>query len=118
MVLWQRFMGIVMLVAILNWVHHLVISFDFPDVWILTVVYNGQRIKTQRNLRSELSNISNLDFPWLITGDFNSIRSCDEYKGGFFTYYSRKTILFNDFITCNSSLEISSVGYVFTWYNG
>ena len=59
----------------------MVISSQLHDAWILSNVYNGQSIETQKSLCNELSHISILSFPWVIIGDFNPICFCIERKG-------------------------------------
>lgn len=50
-------------------------------------------------------------------GDYNSITSPMEHKGGPYRYYSNKGRLFLDFINENSLLYIGYVGSIFSWCN-
>lgn len=92
---------------------HLVISFILYASWLVSVVYNDQRIKEQRNLSGELLGITNLNLSQIIIGDFNFIISSSERCGGSFASYSQKSSLFSNFITSNLLLDIS-----FIWCNG
>lgn len=55
--------------------------------------------------------------PWLILGDFNSILSRVEHRGGSFSYYSCKSCVFNAFIDSNNLLDLKYVSSTYTWCN-
>lgn len=51
-------------------------------------------------------------------GDFNSITTPNEHKGGHFHYYASKPCLFSDFIAKNALMDLDFVGHWFSWCNG
>lgn len=61
--------------------------------------------------------MSSLNIPWLIIGDFNTILTNDEYKGGRFSYYHRKSNYFLNFIDANNLFNLHFIGPRFTWCN-
>lgn len=93
-VIWNSSIGLVSPIAVSRRALHLIISFDSSGSWIIFVVYNFSRLWSQCSLWIELSKISSLSIPWLLVGDFNSIVTCMEHKGGSFKYYSRKASFF------------------------
>lgn len=97
--------------------HHLIISHNSSGNWIISIVYNASRLKSQCSLWSKLSKISSLNIPWLILGDFNAIITSDEHKGGRFSYYSKKASYFLNFIDNNNMLDLHFVGLKYTWCN-
>lgn len=64
----------------------------------------------------ELSKMVPLNLPRLIAGDFNTVSSRSDHKGGSFVYYSSKAYLFLSFITDNNYLDLYFSGFEFTWY--
>lgn len=86
------------------------ISSELPKNWILSIVYNGQRVGAHRKLRRELSGISILNLPWLIMGDFNAICSASEHKGSF-SHYEDEANCFLNFIASNLLLDLGYVGW-------
>ena len=82
------------------------------------VVYNDQRIGVQKQLWKELFGMSNLNLPWVLLGDFNSITTASKHKGGPYYYYARKAKLFMDFISNNSLLDVGISDPNFSWCNG
>ena len=109
-VLWRRQLGSVTPIARSRLALHLVITPGLLPSWILTVVYNGQRIGVQKHLWKELFGMSSINIPWVILGDFNSITNASEHKGGPYYHYARKAKLFMDFISYNSLLDIGISG--------
>lgn len=87
------------------------------ESWILTVVYNPSRILDQRFVWQELSGMANLNFPWILIGDFNDVTSLNEIQGGSLHYYNRKACEFSNFIASNNFLDVKSTGSMFTWCN-
>lgn len=85
---------------------------------MVLVIYNRHHLAIQKLLWKELSCMSNINIPWLIVGDFNSIISPAEHKGGPYRYYARKAQVFADFIAENALLDIDCIGNLFSWCNG
>lgn len=73
---------------------------------MFTAIYNGYRITIQKHLWRELSGMSHTNTPWILMGDFNTIASPTEHKGGLFQYYANKVHLFSDFILNSSLLDV------------
>lgn len=61
--------------------------------------------------------MTSLHIPWLIVGDFKSIVTNNGHKGGRFSYYSRKSHFFLNFIEDNNLLDLHYIGPNFTWCN-
>lgn len=61
--------------------------------------------------------MANLNIPLIIMKDFNAITSPLEYKGGPFYYYAHKALMFSNFISTNSLLDIGYIGNIFSWCN-
>ncbi|KAJ0975885.1 hypothetical protein J5N97_017850 [Dioscorea zingiberensis] len=116
-VLWKHNIGLVTPFAISKYSLHLVISADNPKEWVLTVVYNSQRLQVQKSHWLELETFSSLELPWILVGDFNAIRNSEEHRGGGFNHYSSKSKCFNDFITDNQLFDLGFIGSPFTWCN-
>lgn len=116
-VLWKRFNGIVTPVASSRMALHLIITTS-EDSWILSTIYNSQVLSEHKNLWKSLSGLSQLDSPWLLTGDFNDIMFEEEHKGGSFRNYSSKSKAFTTFIQSNNLLDLGFTGSCFTWCNG
>lgn len=53
--------------------------------------------------------MSQINLPWLVIGDFNTIYSSMEHKGDALHYYANKACFFSDFI---------AVGSIFSGFNG
>lgn len=66
LIFWQCYMGIVTPQVGSRRALYLVISSSFLDVWILIIVCDSENIERQKKIWSELSNIANLNLPWLI----------------------------------------------------
>lgn len=116
-VIWNNRVGQVSPIAISRRALHLIISPDQTHNWLVSVIYNGTRLSSQISLWSELSKLSSFNFPWLIIGDFDSITSPHEHKGGSYRHYSRKAGLFLSFIDNNDLLNLHFTGPNFTWCN-
>lgn len=90
--LWRRSIGSVTPIAVSRWALHLMISSnDFT--WILSTIYNSQVLSDHKKLWHFLSKMSNLDYPWLLNGDFNAITAPDEHRDGEFVNYFLKATL-------------------------
>lgn len=96
-VLWNCRIGLATPVAVSRRALHLILSPVSSKVSILSFVYNSYRLRSQCALWAELNKISPLNLPWLIAGDFNSVLTRDEHKGGSFSYYNRKAHFFSKF---------------------
>ncbi|XP_039141957.1 uncharacterized protein LOC120279156 [Dioscorea cayenensis subsp. rotundata] len=117
LVCWKKGIGQVTPIATSRRVLHILISSSYFKNTIISVVYNSCRFQSQCSVWYELSKISSLHLPWLIIGDFNSILSPSDHKGGRFYYYSRKALFFRDFIDSNNLFNLNSSGPPFTWCN-
>ncbi|KAJ0971107.1 hypothetical protein J5N97_019066 [Dioscorea zingiberensis] len=116
--LWNPRVGQVTPIAFSRFSLHLVISTTAkPKEWVFSIVYNSQNIYLQKFLWHELSAISTLNLPWIISGDFNAILNSEEHRGGSFSNYSVKAKHFNDFINSNHLFDLGFFGPSFTWCN-
>lgn len=118
MTLWKKNIGTVTLIAMSRNIILLVVSTNYMDGWILSVVYNPQMISAQTQVWTELSKFSCLMLPWLMVWDFNAIRLDEEHREGSFRHYIAKSKNFNDFICFNSLFDLGFFGHSFTWCNG
>lgn len=116
-VLWNCRIGLATPVAVSRRALHLILSPVSSKVSILSFVYNSYRLRSQCALWAELNKISPLNLPWLIAGDFNSVLTRDEHKGGSFSYYDRKARFFQNFVDVNNLLDLNFSGPAFTWCN-
>ncbi|KAJ0963505.1 hypothetical protein J5N97_028627 [Dioscorea zingiberensis] len=115
--LWKQRVGQVTPISYSHYSLHLIISALKPEEWILSVIYNPLNIHLQRTVWHDLSNISTLNLPWVLVGDFNSILHPGEHKGGNPDYYSIKSRHFSDFISQNQLFDLGFYGTPFTWCN-
>ena len=82
----------------------------------MTVVYAKCDHIQSRALWSYLVDLPFVSKPWMVVGDFNTIVSSEERKGG--SIPSLSTM--NDFVSVINSLALQDYGYVgstFTWCN-
>ena len=86
------------------------------ETWFfLTVVYGHNALGSWRDLWADLLNLQPVD-PWVVTGDFNCIRSSSEKIGS--TSLNRPAMNdLNGFIQDASLLEMSTMGFAHTWCN-
>lgn len=113
----MKFLCQVTPISISHRVLHIIISSNCFASWIISVVYNSSHFHSQCSLWKELSKMSPLNIPWLIVGDFNSIVTHEEPKGGSFSYYSHKAHFPLKFIEENNLLDLNFSGPYFTWCN-
>lgn len=59
--------------------------------------------------------MSSVNLSWIVIGDFNSVISLDEHKGGFHYSYSYKAYLFFNFNMSNALLDVGFIGTKYTW---
>lgn len=59
-----------------------------------------------------------LNFPWIVTSDFNAIFFPNEHRRGNFFNYVAKPRSFSDFVFRNNLLDLGFVGPEFSWCNG
>lgn len=114
LVIWQKQLGKVTLIAISRYVLHVVVTSAKNETWILSTIYNPSRIQDQSSVYLELTNIASINFPWILIGDFNSTVSLNDFQGGPRSYYRRKARIFSDFIITNNLLEVNFTGSKFT----
>lgn len=85
--------------------------------WILSIFYNSQILAAQKLLWNTLTDITTTRIPWLLIGDFNSVLSNQDFKGGSSRSYTFKSSFFNTFVNSNNLVDIGFVGLHFTWSN-
>lgn len=116
-VIWNPIIGQVTPVASSHRALHLVVTTQASLSSIISVVYNSLKYRGQCFLWHELSRINGLGFPWLALGNFNSVLSCTEHKGGSFSYYARKSRFFFNFVNINNLLDLKFSDSPYTWCN-
>ncbi|XP_039118690.1 uncharacterized protein LOC120254702 [Dioscorea cayenensis subsp. rotundata] len=116
-VLWNTVIGQVTPLAFSRHALHLVVSSALSKTFLISVIYNSLRWRSQLFLWNELSKITPLVIPWLILGDFNTVLSRNEHRGRNFSYYLRKSRYFSDFINNNNLLDLKFIGSPYTWCN-
>ena len=77
-------------------------------------IYVPQDIRSKKKLWEDVSTIlkAHPGLKWIVFGDFNEVRSCDERKGTIFSFPGAS--LFNDFIHDSNLIEVRSGGRKFT----
>lgn len=113
-VMWNKEFGHVALFAV-NKALHLIISPYPSSIFIISIIYNSNRLYSQHSLSLELSRLTNFNFPWLLIGDFNTIVNRNEHKGGLLRYYSHIAISFSEFINANNLIDHNFSRPKFTW---
>ncbi|CAL1388052.1 unnamed protein product [Linum trigynum] len=89
-----------------------------PD-WILTAVYASPHPSQQQPLWSRLTALSKgISIPWILTGDFNAIRSPTEKSGAASMATFRRCRIFNDRINGADLVDLGYSGPNFTWTRG
>ncbi|XP_039130816.1 uncharacterized protein LOC120267185 [Dioscorea cayenensis subsp. rotundata] len=117
LVAWRKVIGRVSPIAISRRALHMIISPNQFGNCIISVIYNSVHFHSQCSLWNELSRFSSIGIPWLVIGDFNTICSSDEHRGGSFYYYARKARYFVNFIESTNLLDLQFIGPRFTWCN-
>lgn len=117
-ILWLRKIGKISPVAHSRRALHLILSLPCGNHCFISVIYNAQNITLQNSLWKELSQVANLNVPWVMLGDFNGITSIDKHHGSSYNYYAHKANLFSNFIAGNSLNEVAHSGADFSWCNG
>ena len=85
--------------------------------WLFSGVhapYNSQRRSEFWSFLSELGN--SFGGAWLLLGDFNSILSASEKRGGR-AFGNSGQLDFVDFVHCNALVDLGYLGSSFTWSN-
>lgn len=116
LVCWRLSLGQVTPIAISHRVLHIIVSPNSSYNFIISVVYNSHRFRSQCFVWYELSKISSLS-PLAHSWYFNTVLHRNEHKGGSFSYYSRKAMSFLNFIDFNNLLDLNFSGLVITWCN-
>ncbi|CAL1401611.1 unnamed protein product [Linum trigynum] len=87
--------------------------------WLLTAVYASPRQESQRFLWQAIHRIGEEhDYPWLLTGDFNAIRSPLEQAGRTSTAILRRCKRFNEKMDQAELIDLGYSGPRFTWTRG
>ncbi|CAL1402102.1 unnamed protein product [Linum trigynum] len=87
--------------------------------WMLTAVYASPRPARQRPLWDSISAQSrSIDIPWILTGDFNAIRSPVEKSGAASVATLRRCRVFNERINDADLVDLGFSGPNFTWSRG
>uniref|UniRef100_A0A1D1YFE7 Retrovirus-related Pol polyprotein LINE-1 n=1 Tax=Anthurium amnicola TaxID=1678845 RepID=A0A1D1YFE7_9ARAE len=96
---------------------HLMVDLGNSKCFILSAIYNSNlaldRLKTWQALKNISSSIS---IPWLVTGDFNQVRSNDEKIGGLKIPLSHLKPL-NECIDFCTLQDMKSIGNPLSWCN-
>jgi hypothetical protein len=92
-----------------------VISKDSGESWLLSVMYGATNGPDRRRLLQELrlDRATVFNMPWLLTGDFNVIRTPQEKWGkeGFSCYEK-------EFVDCLHNLEVDDISYTGCFHPG
>lgn len=84
--------------------------------WWFTAVYGPNCPITRPALWAELNFMRSLcALPWVLAGDFNTIRFQSEKRGG--SDVTRSMTDFSDFIESNTLVDLPLQGVLFTWTN-
>ncbi|CAL1411455.1 unnamed protein product [Linum trigynum] len=87
--------------------------------WILTAIYASPRPSEKHTLWDNLFLLSRwIDIPWLLSSDFNAIRSLEEKSGPSTVATARKCRSFNDRINKAELIDLGVSGPKFTWTRG
>ncbi|CAL1355748.1 unnamed protein product [Linum trigynum] len=87
--------------------------------WLLTAIYASPRPSQQRSLWQTLLHTSlTNDLPWLLSGDFNAIRTPEERMGTPSDATFRRCKTFNDRINLTELIDLGFTGPRFTWTRG
>ncbi|KAJ0964644.1 hypothetical protein J5N97_025782 [Dioscorea zingiberensis] len=117
-ILWKKDLGQVTPLCFSRNVMHIIASDGVFKTWLISIVYNGQTVKEQQSTWLELNKLTSVVGPWIILGDFNTVRTHEERKGGKPNWTSgMKSDLFNSFIIHNNLVELKFSGPEFTWCN-
>lgn len=89
-----------------------------PTPWLLSVVYGSPQERFRDELWEELRGISTeLDLPWCVLGDFNSVLHSHE-KSGSGDFNQRSGQKFADCIFDCGLVDLGYKGPIFTWRSG
>ncbi|CAI0395768.1 unnamed protein product [Linum tenue] len=95
------------------------VSTGFSQPFLITAVYASPRRSLQQHLWNSIQRISETnDLPWLLTGDFNSIRGPEEKSGPASAATLRSCKVFNDRINKAALIDLGFTGPKFTWTRG
>ncbi|CAL1353204.1 unnamed protein product [Linum trigynum] len=87
--------------------------------WILTAVYASPRHNLQRFLWNSIFGSSEeIELPWLLTGDFNTIKDPSEQAGPATPDIYRRCKRFSDRISQAKLIDLGFSGPRFTWTRG
>ncbi|KAA3472382.1 reverse transcriptase [Gossypium australe] len=97
---------------------HVRIKQDNDPDWLFTAVYASPNRQKRVDLWDELKMIAEgVDKPWLLAGDFNSIASINEKRGGA-PFDHNSTAPFRNVINDLHLIDFGFVGLPFTWARG
>ncbi|XP_062103251.1 uncharacterized protein LOC133814280 [Humulus lupulus] len=117
LVIWQaKFVKVDILLEDPQLVHCKIKVCGQQEVFFATVVYGSNSMEERKILWDKLANISHLNNPWIIFGDFNAMFSFQDRNGG-------RQILAKDIVDAQDWLALGQVeefkcsGAHFTWSN-
>ncbi|XP_020266638.1 uncharacterized protein LOC109842142 [Asparagus officinalis] len=100
-----------------QFITHKLESKDGKLSFLLTAVYALNQTEGRKTLWEDLLNFKrNVNYPWLVGGDFNAITKSDEKIGGA-QITDTGADDFQSFITSSQLMHIKTTGCFFTWCN-
>lgn len=97
-----------------QYIHGILTSVDRKHAIMVTVVYGLNTIGERKELWRKLGRLGVQDWPWLLTGDFNSILLLEDRRNGA-EVTLHELVDFRAFIDDMGLAEIPSVGSYFSW---
>ncbi|KAJ0987028.1 hypothetical protein J5N97_005384 [Dioscorea zingiberensis] len=113
---WRKNNFVVTPISRSRYILHMVITGSTQQPWLISTVYNAQRLEDQKVAWAELQGLSDKVGPWIIAGDFNAISGPQDRQGGDF-HPCMKSVHFNAFIYNNHLTELNYSGSMFIWCN-
>eukprot|EP00253_Pinus_taeda_P003282 PITA_03282 len=88
------------------------------EIYLVTNVYGPQRMDDKLRFIDSLMDLKAryADIPWILSGDFNMIKSLSEKKGGT-RNISKDSLAFQNFMDSMKLVDIVSSNGLFTWNN-
>jgi len=116
-VLWRQSLGKVHLLAETSQLMHFMVDLENYGKFIISAIYNSNLPLDRMETWSLLHRLApGISLPWLVTGDFNQVRSNEEKIGGS-RIPSHLLQHFNDCIDFCSLQDLKSIGNSLSWCN-